>query len=160
MSHLLAHQNTSYVSEDAVIDVSRVEGTDTWVPLHHADLITALEKKDLQALSDMAIPGIFEIWMAYTDWVVKLGDASLIDQAWLTESFENGWQIIEVDTLTDRTGSVSGYCVVTGPWEINYFDRGVNRADFCIDRMPGTEKYAFTYLILHSPPDEGASPVR
>jgi len=123
-------------------------------------LITALEKKDLQALSDMAIPGIFEIWMAYTDWVVKLGDASLIDQAWLTESFENGWQIIEVDTLTDRTGSVSGYCVVTGPWEINYFDRGVNRADFCIDRMPGTEKYAFTYLILHSPPDEGASPVR
>ncbi|MGD9245956.1 MAG: hypothetical protein PVH36_13560, partial [Desulfobacterales bacterium] len=49
MSHLLAHRNTSYVSEDAVIDISRVEGTDTWVPLHHADLITALEKSVVNA---------------------------------------------------------------------------------------------------------------
>jgi hypothetical protein len=119
-------------------------------------LITALEAKDLQALSGMAIPGIFEIWMAYTDWVVKLGNESLRDQTWLTDSFDDAWQIIEVDTLTDRSGDVSGYCVVTGPWEIDYFGRQVNRADFCIDRMPGTEKYAFTYLILYAPPDEGA----
>ena len=123
-------------------------------------LIIALEQKDIQALSDMAIPGIFEIWMAHTDWVVKLGGESLVGQTWLTDSFGDAWQIIEVDTLTDRADDVSGYCVVTGPWEIDYFGRQVNRADFCIDRMPGTGKYAFTYLILYSPPDEGAPPGR
>ena len=117
-------------------------------------LIRALEEKDLQTLSGMAIPGIFEIWMAYTDWVVKLGNESLQDQTWLTDSLDDVWQIIEVDTLTDRSNDVSGYCVVTGPWEIDYFGRQVNRADFCIDRMPGTGKYAFTYLILYAPPDE------
>ncbi|MBN1880947.1 MAG: hypothetical protein JW885_02130 [Deltaproteobacteria bacterium] len=123
-------------------------------------VIAALEGRDLQTLSDMAIPGIFEIWMAYTDWVVKLGDESLTGQTWLTDSFDDAWQIIEVDTLTDRTDDVSGYCVVTGPWKIDYFGRQVNRADFCIDRVPGTGKYAFTYLILYSPPDEGATPGR
>lgn len=49
MSHLIAHRNTSYVSEDAVIDVSRIKGTDTWVPLHHADLISALENSVVNA---------------------------------------------------------------------------------------------------------------
>lgn len=121
-------------------------------------VISALKEKDIQTLSDMAIPGIFEIWVAYTDWVVKLGGETLQDQPWLIDSFDDDWQIIEVDTHTGRAGAVSGYCIVTGLWEIDYFGRSVNRVDFCIDRMPGTEKYAFSYLILYSPPDEGASP--
>jgi hypothetical protein len=119
-------------------------------------LIAALEEKDIRSVSDMAIPGIFEIWMAYTDWVVKLGGGTLLDQFWLADAFDDAWQIIEVDTLTGRNDTVSGYCIVTGPWEIDYYGRSVNRVEFCIDRMPGTEKYAFSYLILYSPPDEGA----
>jgi hypothetical protein len=114
-------------------------------------LRTALEKRDLPLVSALAVPGIFEVWVAYTDWVVKLGDQRLDGQEWLSKSWETPWTIKEVSKRTDSAGNLAGYCIVTEPWDLNYYEIRVNRVDFCIDRLPdGT--FAFNYLILYTEP--------
>jgi hypothetical protein len=114
-------------------------------------LRAALEKRDLSAVSKLAVPGIFEIWVAHTDWVVRLGDRELDRQEWLTASWNTPWEITGVSRLTDESGNLIGYSIVTEPWNLNYYEIRVNRADFCIDRLPdGT--YAFSYLTLYTEP--------
>ena len=39
---LLAHCNTAYVSEEEVYQVPEVQGTDTWKPIHHKNIVTCL----------------------------------------------------------------------------------------------------------------------
>lgn len=112
----------------------------------------ALIKKDIFSISELALPGIFEIWVAHTDWVVKLGVKNLIDQTWLVEAWTNNWEIRLVDTIVDDNHEIVGYCIETGPWEINYYGRPVNQIDFCVDMLPGGG-FAFSYMVLHTTPD-------
>jgi hypothetical protein len=114
-------------------------------------LKASLEKRDLALVSALALPGIFEMWVAYTDWVIKLGDQELDKQQWLAGSWETPWMIREVSTRTDSSGNLIGYCIVTEPWDLNYYEIQVNRVDFCIDKLPD-ETYAFSYLILYTEP--------
>ncbi len=114
-------------------------------------LRAALEKRDISLVSALAVPGIFEMWVAYTDWVIKLGDQKLDKQEWLSGSWATPWTITDVSKRTDSAGDLIGYCIVTEPWDLNYYEIRVNRVDFCIDRLPdGT--YAFNYLILYTEP--------
>jgi hypothetical protein len=111
----------------------------------------ALEKRDLSLLSKLAVPGIFEVWVAHTDWVVRLGDREVDRQEWLSGSWDTSWEIKEVSARIDEVGNLIGYCVVTEPWDLNYFEIRVNRVDFCVDRLPdGT--YAFSYMTLYTEP--------
>jgi hypothetical protein len=111
----------------------------------------ALEKRDLSLLSKIAVPGIFEVWVANTDWVVRLGDREIDRQEWLSGSWDTSWEIKEVSPRIDEVGNLTGYCIVTEPWNLNYYEIKVDRVDFCIDRLPdGT--YAFSYLTLYTEP--------
>jgi len=112
---------------------------------------TALEKKDLSLLSKAALPGVFEIWVAHTDWVVQLGERQLDRQGWLAGSWAGPWKITETSATIDDAGNIVGYCVVTEPWSLNYYEITVNRVDFCVDRLPDG-KYAFSYMILYTTP--------
>ena len=111
----------------------------------------ALEKRDLSLVSNLAVPGIFEVWVAHTDWVLSLGDREVDRQEWLSGSWDTSWEIKEVSSRIDEVGNLIGYCIVTEPWNLNYFEIRVNRVDFCVDRLPdGT--YAFSYLTLYTDP--------
>jgi hypothetical protein len=111
----------------------------------------ALEKRDLSALSKLAVPGVFEVWVAHTDWVVRLGDKNLDRQVWLTGSWATPWEIKDVSTRVNQAGDIIGYCIVTEPWNLNYYEIQVNRVDFCVDRLPdGT--YTFSYMTLYTRP--------
>jgi hypothetical protein len=113
----------------------------------------ALEKRDLSAVSKLAVPGIFEIWVAHTDWVVRLGGRELERQEWLTGSWASPWEIREVSTKVNEAGDIVGYCIVTEPWSLNYHEVQVNRVDFCIDRLPDGN-YTFSYLTLYTRPSQ------
>ena len=111
----------------------------------------ALEKKDLSALSKLAVPGVFEVWVAHTDWVIQLGERQLDRQGWLSNSWGGSWKITETSATIDESGAIVGYCIVTEPWSLSYYEIKVNRVDFCVDRLPdGT--YAFSYMILYTTP--------
>ncbi|MBN2225456.1 MAG: hypothetical protein JW765_12325 [Deltaproteobacteria bacterium] len=111
----------------------------------------ALEKRDLSLVSKLAVPGVFEVWVAHTDWVVRLGDREVDRQEWLSGSWDTSWEIKEVSPRIDEVGNLIGYCIVTEPWDLNYFEIRVNRVDFCVDRLPdGT--YAFSYMTLYTEP--------
>ncbi len=117
------------------------------------ELRKALGKRDISRVSKLAVPGVFEVWVAYTDWVVKLGEKKLDDESWLSQSWETNWKIEGVTDRRDDRGKIIGHCVVTKPWKIDYYDIPVTRVDFCIDRLPdGT--YAFSYLILYTIPTQ------
>jgi len=114
-------------------------------------LRAAVEKRNLSLVSKLAVPGVFEVWVAHTDWVVSLSDRELNRQEWLSASWDTPWEIREVSTRIDEVGNLIGYCIVTEPWDLNYFEIRVNRIDFCVDRLPdGT--YAFSYLTLYTDP--------
>lgn len=110
-----------------------------------------LEKKDITAVSELAIPGIFEIWVANTDWLIKLGDDKLKDLPWLKEHWNDDWKVLAVEPKFDEEGKVIGYCINTGPWSVDYSGRPVDSIDFCIDRLPGGD-VAFGYLVLYAKP--------
>ena len=111
----------------------------------------ALEKRDLSLVSKLAVPGIFEVWVAHTDWVIRLGAQELDRLVWLTGSWDTSWKVTEVSTRIGEAGNIVGYCIVTEPWNLNYYEIQVNRIDFCVDRLPdGT--YAFSYLTLYTRP--------
>jgi hypothetical protein len=111
----------------------------------------ALEKRDLSLVSKLAVPGIFEVWVAHTDWVIRLGAQDLDRQVWLTGSWDTSWKVKKVSTRIGEAGNIVGYCIVTEPWNLNYYEIQVNRIDFCVDRLPdGT--YAFSYLTLYTRP--------
>ncbi len=111
----------------------------------------ALEKRDLSLVSKLAVPGIFEVWVAHTDWVIRLGDREVNRQEWLSGSWDTPWEIREVSTRSDEVGNVIGYCIVTEPWNLNYYEIQVNRVDFCVDRLPDGA-YAFSYMTLYTEP--------
>lgn len=114
-------------------------------------LRAALEQRDLSAVSNLAVPGIFEVWVAHTDWVIRLGDQALDRQVWMTGSWATSWKITGVSTRIDEAGNLVGYCIETEPWSLNYFEIQVNRVDFCVDRLPdGT--FAFSYMTLYTRP--------
>jgi hypothetical protein len=115
-------------------------------------LIAALKKRDIAAISSLALPGLFEVWVAYTDWGEKLADKSLGAEPWLAGRWNSAWSMGKVVKETDD-GKVIGYCVITEPWEVDYYGFPVHRIDFCIDRLPdGT--FAFSYLILYTTPSQ------
>lgn len=111
----------------------------------------ALKARDIEGVSRLALPGIFEVWVAHTDWVLRLGEIELADQSWLNESWADKWEIILVDPKRGDDGETVGYCVETGPWGIDYYGIPVDQVDFCIDMFPGSG-YAFSYLILYTSP--------
>jgi hypothetical protein len=112
----------------------------------------ALNDRDLDEVSRLALPGIFELWVAHTDWVSRLGDGALAEQGWLMESWDGSWEILNVFEKKDENGEILGFCIETGPWEINYYGRVVDRVDFCIDQLAGSG-YVFSYLIVYTTPD-------
>jgi hypothetical protein len=112
---------------------------------------SALEKRDLSRVSDLALPGVFEVWVAHTDWIIRLGDEGLDRQAWLTDSWDSAWEIREVSTRIDEAGDIAGYCIVTEPWNLNYYEIRVDRVDFCVDRLHDGS-YAFSYVTLYTRP--------
>ena len=114
-------------------------------------LKTALEKRDLKTVSELAVPGIFEIWVANTDWMMRLGDKSLKDVSLLGGHWDDNWEVVGVDAKTGDNGEVIGYCINTGPWQIDYSGRPVESIDFCIDTLPGGD-IVFGYLILYTRP--------
>jgi hypothetical protein len=115
-------------------------------------LVAALKKRDIEKISRLALPGLFEVWVANTDWVEKLADKNLRDAPWLAGGWNTGWSMGEVVEKTDD-GRVIGCCVITEPWKIDYYGFPVHRIDFCIDRLPdGT--FAFSYLILYTTPSQ------
>ncbi len=114
-------------------------------------LKTALEKKDLKTVSGLAVPGIFEIWVANTDWMMRLGDLNLKDLSLLGGHWDDNWEVVGVDAKTGKNGEVIGYCIKTGPWQIDYSGRPVESIDFCIDKLPGGD-IVFGYLILYTRP--------
>jgi hypothetical protein len=117
------------------------------------ELRKALVKRDISRVSELAVPGVFEMWVAYTDWVVKLGIKQLKDEPWISQSWDTAWKIEGVTDRTDDSGKIIGYCITSKPWKIDYYEIPVNRVDFCIDRLPdGT--YAFSYLILYTVPTQ------
>ncbi len=111
----------------------------------------ALKARDIEGVSQLALPGIFEVWVAHTDWVVRTGDMGLCDQSWLKESWADKWEIILVDKKIGDDGEIVGYCIETGPWKMDYYGIPVDQVDFCIDIFPGSG-YALSYLILHTSP--------
>lgn len=110
-----------------------------------------LDKKDLLAISDLAIAGIFEVWVANTDWVIKLGEMKLINISWLSEHWADDWKVISIDPKIGADDKIVGYCIKTGPWNINYSGRPVESIDFCIDTLPGGS-VVFGYLVLYTEP--------
>ena len=116
-------------------------------------LTGALEKRDITKISNLAVPGVFEVRVANTDWWIKLGKRNLTDESWLSLSWEEGWKMGVVDETTDEGGRIIGYCIVTEPWDIDYYGFPVHRVDFCIDRLPDGA-CAFSYMILYTTPSQ------
>lgn len=114
-------------------------------------LKAALEKKDLNTVSELAVPGIFEIWVANTDWMMRLGEKNLKDVSLLGGHWDDDWDVIEVDPKTGDDGEIVGYCIKTGPWQIDYSGKPVESIDFCIDKLPGGD-IVFGYLVLYTRP--------
>ncbi|MBN1571923.1 MAG: hypothetical protein JW984_01865 [Deltaproteobacteria bacterium] len=114
-------------------------------------LKTALEKKDLTTVSKLAVPGIFEIWVANTDWMMRLGEKNLKDVSLLGGHWDDNWEVIGVDLKTGDDGEVIGYCIKTGPWQIDYSGRPIENIDFCIDKLPGGDT-VFGYIVLYTRP--------
>ena len=112
----------------------------------------ALKAKNLKKVSRLVLPGIFEVWVANTDWIVRTGDVELCDQQWLKESWGDKWEIILVDEKKGDDGETTGYCIETGPWGMDYYGITVDQVDFCIDLFPGSG-YVLSYLILHTSPN-------
>ena len=102
-------------------------------------------------VSKLAVPGIFEIWVANTDWMMRLGEKNLKDLSLLGGHWDDDWDVIGVDPKTGDKGETVGYCIKTGPWQIDYSGRPVEYIDFCIDMLPGGDT-VFGYLVLYTRP--------
>lgn len=114
---------------------------------------SALKKKDLKRLSNLAVPGIFEIVIAHTDWATKVGKASLIDNSWFVTGWRGKWEVTSANMEYGPGDETVIGCVETKSWDIQYYGQMIERVDFCVEKI-ADEGCCLSYMVLYISPQQ------